>query len=320
VADGNEHLSSPPPQIVQQGRRALYKYFKELAEQGEEMVYEAKLLILGDAGAGKTTLARKIEDPGADLPDAVKDSTPGIQVRSLQLTEASPAFTMHVWDFGGQEVYHATHQFFLTQKSLYILLCDGRKEEQFDYWLQMQEIYGHESRLLMIVNQKGEMQPNIPMSDLRRDYPNVQEGTPTVINLATDHTGAINLRKHIERSIRNLPQFERGERVPRKWAKCATTALSVHVHAQRHHGAVGRAATRPAGIAPGGVEARGSVRRQGRKGRSDRELSGQTHQPPLQQQQPPCKGIDDNHRPRNRCAQPQFSFQRTDESGAAYSL
>ncbi len=215
---GNESLTSPPPQIVQQGRRALSKYFKELSEQGEEIVYEAKMLILGDAGSGKTTLARKIEDPDAALPDAVKDSTPGIQVRSLQLKDVSPAFTMHVWDFGGQEVYHATHQFFLTKKSLYILLCDGRKEEQFDYWLQMQEIYGHESRLLMVVNQKGEMQPNLPMSDLRRDYPNVQEGKPTVINLATDRAGAVALRQHIERSIRNLPQFERGERVPKKWA------------------------------------------------------------------------------------------------------
>lgn len=215
--DGNENLSSPPPEIVRQGRFALCNYFKALAEQGSEIVYEAKMLILGDAGAGKTTLARKVGDPDADLPDAVKDSTPGIMVSSLLLKEMSPAFTIHIWDFGGQEVYHATHQFFLTKKSLYVLLCDGRKEEQFDYWLQMQEIYGQDSRLLMVVNQKGDMQPNLPMSDLRRDYPNVSEGKPTVINLATDRSGAVALRQHIERSIRNLPQFERGERVPKKW-------------------------------------------------------------------------------------------------------
>jgi internalin A len=215
---GNKYLISPPAEIMRQGRFALRNYFNELAEQGSEIVYEAKMLILGDAGAGKTTLARKIEDPDALPPDAVKDSTPGIMVQSLQLTDASPVFTMHLWDFGGQEVYHATHQFFLTKKSLYVLLCDGRKEEQFDYWLQMQEIYGQDSRLLMVVNQKGAMQPNLPMSDLRRDYPNIQEGKPIVINLATDREAVVALRKHIERSIRNLPQFERGERVPKKWA------------------------------------------------------------------------------------------------------
>jgi len=215
--DGNENLSSPPPEIVRQGRFALRNYFKELAEQGGEVVFEAKMLILGDAGAGKTTLARKIENPDAAPPDAVQDSTTGIVVSKIQLTDASPAFTMHIWDFGGQEVYHATHRFFLTKKSLYVLLCDGRKEEQFDYWLQMQEIYGQDSRLMMVVNQKGEMQPTLPMSDLRRDYPNVSEGKPTVVNLVNDRSGAVVLRQHIERSIRNLPQFERGERVPRKW-------------------------------------------------------------------------------------------------------
>lgn len=214
---GNQNLTSPPPEVVRQGRFALRNYFTELAEQGSEVVYEAKMLILGDAGAGKTTLARKVENPDATPPKEVEDSTKGIEVKKIGLTDTAPAFTMHIWDFGGQEVYHATHRFFLTKKSLYVLLCDGRKEEQFDYWLQMQEIYGQDSRLLLVVNQKGEMQPTLPMSDLRRDYPNVQEGKPTVVNLIADRDGAVALRRHIERSIRSLPQFERGERVPKKW-------------------------------------------------------------------------------------------------------
>ncbi|MEZ4645209.1 MAG: hypothetical protein R3E31_21165 [Chloroflexota bacterium] len=27
-----------------------------------------------------------------------------------------------MWDFGGQSVYHATHQFFLTKSSVYVLV------------------------------------------------------------------------------------------------------------------------------------------------------------------------------------------------------
>jgi len=211
-------LTNPPVEVVKQGNAAILRYFEDLETQGEEIVYEAKMLILGDAGAGKTTLTRKIEDPDADMPHETKDSTPGIAVRSLVLNAKAPDFTMHLWDFGGQEVYHATHQFFLTKRSLYILLADGRKEEQLDYWLQMQEIYGHDSRLLLVVNQKGEMQPNLPMSDIRRDYPNVQEAQPTVINLKTDRDGAVALRQRIEQKIRNLPQFEQGVRTPKKWA------------------------------------------------------------------------------------------------------
>ena len=31
----------------------------------------------------------------------------------------------YVWDFGGQQIYHATHQFFLTKSSLYVLVESG---------------------------------------------------------------------------------------------------------------------------------------------------------------------------------------------------
>ncbi len=214
--DGNP-LEVPPAEIVKQGRREVRKFLEELAVQGDEVVYEAKLLILGDAGAGKTTLAWKLADPDAGMPDPVQDSTAGIEVRELKLIAGDPPFTVHVWDFGGQEVYHATHQFFLTKRSLYVLLCDGRKEEQFDYWLQAQELYGKDSLLLLVVNQKGEMQSNLPMSDLRRDYPNVQEATPTLLNLKTDRDGVVSFRNAVERTIRNLPHFTRGEKAPKLW-------------------------------------------------------------------------------------------------------
>ena len=35
-----------------------------------------------------------------------------------------------MWDFGGQEIYHATHQFFLTRRSLYVLVDDTRKDDK----------------------------------------------------------------------------------------------------------------------------------------------------------------------------------------------
>jgi internalin A len=216
--EGNEQMAMPPPEVVTKGRFAIRNFYEELRVQGDEVVYEAKLLILGDAGAGKTTLARKIENPDAPMPRKVEDSTDGIEVKSILLNQQQPPFTLHVWDFGGQEVYHATHQFFLTKRSLYILLCDGRKEEKFNYWLQIQELFGQDSSLLMVVNQNGNMQANLPMSELRRDFPNISKGEPTVINLETDKPGIIAFKNLIELTVRGLPQFVRGERVPKLWA------------------------------------------------------------------------------------------------------
>ena len=38
-------------------------------------------------------------------------------------------FTFKCWDFAGQEEYYATHQCFLSQRSLYVLVWDVREEE-----------------------------------------------------------------------------------------------------------------------------------------------------------------------------------------------
>ena len=57
-------------------------------------------------------------------------------------------FHVNIWDFGGQEIYHATHQFFLTRRSVYVLVCDDRKEDtDFAYWLQVVEMLSDGSPL-----------------------------------------------------------------------------------------------------------------------------------------------------------------------------
>lgn len=47
--------------------------------------------------------------------------------------------TVSSWDFAGQEIYYTTHQFFLSQRSLYLLVWDLRYEDEeckVSYWLQ----------------------------------------------------------------------------------------------------------------------------------------------------------------------------------------
>ena len=152
-------------------------YFKELQKYGEKTVFEAKLLIIGEAGSGKTTLAKKIKNVNAGLPNEIEDTTRGIEisVHTLPGFGKKQDFTMNIWDFGGQEVYHSTHQFFLSKRSLYILLADGRREENLDYWLQIQELLGKNSPMLILMNKKGPIYQEIPIKDFRSSYPNLKE-------------------------------------------------------------------------------------------------------------------------------------------------
>lgn len=47
--------------------------------------------------------------------------------------------TVSSWDFAGQEIYYTTHQFFLSQRALYVLVWDLRFDDEeckVSYWLQ----------------------------------------------------------------------------------------------------------------------------------------------------------------------------------------
>jgi len=135
-------LKTPPSEIVQQGKDAIRNFFRQLDEQDVDYLFEAKMLIIGEPGAGKTTLAWKMENPDCPLPKEA-ETTKGIDVRQyyfpLQKEDFSNFhhpeklenrdFRLNLWDFGGQEIYKATHRFFLSKRSLYALVADSRNED-----------------------------------------------------------------------------------------------------------------------------------------------------------------------------------------------
>ena len=72
-------LEHPPVEIVKQGNEAILKYFKSLEEDETIELYEAKMLIVGDGGVGKTSLLRKFIDDKNDLPQE-EETTKGIDI------------------------------------------------------------------------------------------------------------------------------------------------------------------------------------------------------------------------------------------------
>ena len=182
----------PPPEVVdmdEEGRADITKirsYFEQLEREGVDYLYEAKLLVVGEAGAGKTTLTRKIQNPKAPLP-AENESTKGIDIAQWTFRDGERNFRVNIWDFGGQEVYHATHQFFLTKRSLYMLVADNRKEDtDFFYWLNVIELLSNSSPVLILNNKKGGRERKIDVRSLQGRFDNLEEILAS--NLETDDT------------------------------------------------------------------------------------------------------------------------------------
>ena len=64
---------------MKQGNDAILNYFAEREQGGVDHFYEAKMLILGEGGAGKTSLLRRLYQPGQPLPKE-SDTTRGIDI------------------------------------------------------------------------------------------------------------------------------------------------------------------------------------------------------------------------------------------------
>ena len=94
------------------------------------------MILIGRGEVGKTSLVKRLLGKGFD---PKQDKTQGIRIDQWPLTIRDEEILLHIWDFGGQEIMHATHQFFLTKRSLYLVVLNGREggeDLDAEYWLK----------------------------------------------------------------------------------------------------------------------------------------------------------------------------------------
>jgi Leucine-rich repeat (LRR) protein/GTPase SAR1 family protein len=167
-------LESPLPEVLWHGSKALLAYLWELAK-GKKERYEAKLLLLGDGGEGKTCVSRALRK----LRFKKQVRTEGVEV--VQWKFENPKFvgekekeiTLNIWDFEGQEINHQSHQFFLTEKSLYLLVINGRRKfrmERAEYWLDTIRARAPESRVILVASECEKTTPSWPLDKLKANY------------------------------------------------------------------------------------------------------------------------------------------------------
>ena len=151
--------------------------------------------MVGRGAVGKTSLVNRL------VHRLFKDEkkTEGIKITEWEWKlKENEDVRLHVWDFGGQEIMHATHQFFLTERSLYLLVLNGREggeDADADYWLKLIESFGGESPVIVVLNKIKEHPFDVNRRALRQKYPFVRDFIETDCE---DGTGIEKLRKTIE--------------------------------------------------------------------------------------------------------------------------
>jgi GTPase SAR1 family protein/Ran GTPase-activating protein (RanGAP) involved in mRNA processing and transport len=132
AVEGNP-LRSLPSNVVAKGDDAVLEYLRDMCSSGAKSTwFGAKVLVLGKEGVGKTHLYYAVMGKQYQR----NQSTDGIDVHSFKLKGGMP---LTWFDFGGQEIFYATHQFFLTGQCVCLIvfsLADNDFRQRVSYWLR----------------------------------------------------------------------------------------------------------------------------------------------------------------------------------------
>jgi len=192
-------LTFPPYELAVQGIEAIREYFAS-AEEGTRTVAEVKVILVGEGASGKTSLTRCLRE---ERFNEHEETTHGIRIKPWQLDTADHSLRCNLWDFGGQEIMHATHQFFLSRRSLYVLVLDGRRDERPEYWLRYIESFGGGSPVLVVLN-KYDTNPGFDLNRpfLKKKYPFIVDFFRTSCRTGN---GIRDFRQALEEELSKVP-------------------------------------------------------------------------------------------------------------------
>lgn len=145
-------LVLPPIEFALEGSGAIVEYLDQLGED-DQRLNEIKVIFLGEGSSGKTSLIRRLRK---EQFNPKENQTHGIRIRKTPFDINGETVDAHLWDFGGQEVMHATHQFFLSQRCIYVLVLNSRTDDKAEYWLKHASSFGGKSPVLVVLNKIDE--------------------------------------------------------------------------------------------------------------------------------------------------------------------
>src|SRR5678815_2478456 len=149
--NGNSQLGLPAEILNDEVSQILEYYFRIRDPTARLSLNEFKLVVVGRGSVGKTTLVHRL------VTNRFKRfrRTPGIQITKWPIEINSERVHAHIWDFGGQEILHGTHRFFMTERALYLILLSGREgteDADAEYWLSLVRSFAGDVPVIVLLH------------------------------------------------------------------------------------------------------------------------------------------------------------------------
>ena len=177
----------------------IFTFYRAIWQEGRALG-EARVLFVGQPGAGKTSLVHRLKDNSYV---ENRPTTLTVETHTIPLG----AHTAHLWDFGGQDFMHATHPLFFSARCVYVLVLNVRhtyEQNRVEYWLRTIRAFGGDSPVVIVGNHadvQGHLL-DLPQNRLRREFPNIIAFVQTS---AKENSGLDDLRAALERAVASLP-------------------------------------------------------------------------------------------------------------------
>lgn len=169
----NTKLLCQPISLFTHEREFIKSYYTE------EKIHlnETKVVFLGDGEAGKSHIIERIKEDNQQLKQFRQESTPGIAISQKHCTVEDENVCLQIWDFGGQEIMHSMHRFFLTERTLYVVVVNARdntQDERAKYWLNNIKNFANGCPVIIVLN-KMDQNPTASINErlLMNDYPQI---------------------------------------------------------------------------------------------------------------------------------------------------
>ena len=149
-----------------------------LEEKDELLDTEVKVLLLGNGGVGKSCLIQRLVH---NRFETHWHSTHAISLEQYPNTWSEGSgdnlvdpYVLNLWDFSGQDIYHATHRLFMQSNAVYLLLWDHKTENtqatyrfeqgeerwhrnhSLHYWLSYARSLGKDSPVIVVQTKIGQ--------------------------------------------------------------------------------------------------------------------------------------------------------------------
>ena len=207
-----EKISNVPNEILNKGSVYIENYVKQLESKTfynkPQPLNECKLIFIGSGEVGKTSIIKRLVE---DKFNELEPKTAGIEITKWSLGKGKKNIKLNIWDFGGQEIMHATHKFFLTRRSVYILVINPRVQDQhsgdieINYWLKIISSFAGLSPIIIVINKIDIHKIDLAKGAIKDRFPQVIGFVETSCKT---NTGIDKVKSLIQNAISSLNHLQ----------------------------------------------------------------------------------------------------------------